>query len=156
MNIINAIRRNWLWLTLCLLLFTISCSRNFGHHPLSWWNACWIFLPGALITWSGTNSWFIFRPLRWIHWPNQKSYLETHFSKLDKNPMVYPTLMWLEFSGEQVYVAGGMDALQKGLFGQGEKTKGALTKVIQDAVATKHICDCNDAGCGCHDNEQAI
>lgn len=174
MNILNAIRRNWLWLTLCLLLFTISCSRKFGHHPLSWWNVCWIFAPLTLIVWAGGNDWIIFRPLRWWQWPAQKSYIETKLVKLKDNSMVYPILVWLEFNGQQAYIRGGIKGLEQGLFLHGlpdslERAVDKVTKALKserDNTPAAHHCtiadpcpcgekpahiraDCGNAGCGC-------
>ena len=145
MNIFNSIRRNWLLVTLCLLLFTISCSHNFGNHPLSWWNVCWIFVPIALAIFAADNDWLILRPVRWWLWPCHKTYIEEKFKKLS-NPMVYPAMIWIEFHGQKAFILAGLKGVQDGLFGQGEKTKGALVATME-AAAKEHKghspnCDC--------------
>lgn len=159
MNIFNKIRRNWLWITLCLLLLTISCSRFFSSHPLSWWNICWIILPIALGIFASNNDWIILRPVRWFLWICHKEYLEKKLTET-QNPMAYPALIWLETNGQRVFVLAGIKGIQDGLFGQGEKTKGALTAILENMTRqgsnrmnkekekdSDH--GCHDGGCGC-------
>lgn len=152
MNIINAIRRNWLWLTLCLLLFTISGSRNFGHHPLSWWNACWILLPFFLAAYAGNNSWIIFQPLRWLTWINLREHMEKKVKSLTDNIMAYPAILWLNLGdAERAYITGGAAALDKAFDAQIEKTKNALTAAFTQVAKKpeRDACDCHNPACDC-------
>lgn len=134
-----------------VLCLTISITRNFPvYHPLSWWNVCWIVLPFALAVWATGNSWLIFRPIRWLCWPGAKTHLEMKLKKLDKNPMVYPALMWLEFNGQTAFLAGGFKGLQEGLFGHSDKVAEGLKQMFTKA-AEEHKCCGGD--CGCHEDK---
>jgi len=151
---INFIRRNWLLLTLSLLLLTIYISRHTGTHPLSWWNTCWIVLPFYVAGVAAGTNWAIFRPLRWLTWPNMCIHVEKKFKALDsENMMLYPALIWLKLGdAERAYITGGMPALLKAFDEQTNKLMDALTDVVKKAGDKKTDCACGDTGCGCHDS----
>jgi hypothetical protein len=129
-------------------------SRNFGHHPLSWWNACWIAAPFFLAAYAGGNSWLILRPIRWLTWLNMRDHIEKKFKALDKNPMVYPALIWLNLGdAERAYIVGGMPAFSAAFDAQTGKVKDALINMVKGAGEAKGCgCECGDPAC----NEQAI
>jgi len=154
MNIFKTLRRNWLWTTLCLLCFFISLTRNFPvYHKLSWWNVCWIALPFSLALFAGGNSWFIFRPIRWLSWPGTRDFIENRFKALKDNAMVYPAIVWLHLGdAERAYVHGGMPGFQAAFDKQTGGLMDALKKFAEEA-GEKQCCGKGD--CGCHD-EKAI
>lgn len=77
--------------------------------------------------------------------------------------MVYPAMIWLETNGQQTFVLAGMEGIRDGLFGQGEKTKGALVEMMEAMTQQaanriqrekEHISECgaHDGDCGCGHN----
>lgn len=152
MNILKSLRKNWLWATLCLLCLFISLSRNVPvlKHPLSWWNVCWIVPLFALAIFASGNSWFIFRPIRWLLWPATRDYIERKIKALKDNPMVYPAIIWLDLGeGERAFISGGMTGFQTAF---GNQTGGALEALEKLAAG---MANCSHRGCGCHE-EKAI
>ncbi len=147
-KMLNEIRRNWVWWTLCLLLFTISTTRNIPgfKHPLSWWNTCWIFVPIALSIFAGGNDWYILRPIRWWQWPMQHAYFEQKLNGLKDNALVYPAILWLEMNGKQAYITGGVKAVSDGLIGQGDKVATTMVDFIKQQ-GERHVCECHNPEC---------
>ena len=156
MNILTNIRRNWLWLTLCLLLSTIETTRMVPAigFKLSWWYAC-LFPVIILVTaFAGGTNWFIFRPLRWLTWINTKDYMEKKFKAIKDNPMVYPAILWLELGdAERAYIVGGMTGFQKAFNEQCARLKEGFTNLAETLAGPKttKAAGCCDGNCGCND-----
>jgi hypothetical protein len=152
MNIITSFRRNWFPVSLALLISTIITSRYLpltDIPKLSWWNTLWMIPAAMLSIWASSNSWFIFRPIRWFQWPMMKEHLELQLKKMDKNLMAYPALMWLEFNGRDAYIRGGTKAV---IYGMTDTGKTIVEGIVKHVTASKRRCD-GKGGCGCHGDQ---